>query len=554
MAFRNDDVTVKVGADTYDLERGMVKGRKSVRGFDVDVSKMAVTVAKVGATAALALGGIAVAAAGMARNAATAAKEIQNLSRLSGVGAEQFQRYAVGAKSVGIEQEKLADIFKDVNDKFGDFLETGAGPLADFFENIAPAIGVTAEQFARLSGPEALQLYVDSLEKAGVSQQRMTFYLEALASDATGLLPLLQNNGAAMKSFGDEASRTGRILSDEAVASGAELDDKLTEIADTLKGTLNQAILENADEIIALTETIMEDWVPALVAVAGFIGEVIAAIASMVSEIGSAMGAVVDFGATVADTLGIGAETTGSSSRRSSRGQSAPVLPPPEEEDPDANDPRNGIYGDFSSDYDANVEAEEQAQADALARLMKFREEKERIENEADAARKSGASKSADDLLEIERRLQAAKVSTVQGAFGDLASLMGAESEKLFKIGQLAAVAEATVSGGSAAVAAWDKGMKVGGPPVAAAFAGASLAKTGALIAGMKSQKIGGGLSGGSGAAQSGVASASAAAAPQERQVAEFRFTGGNLFDPAAIVDAINEAYDRGYSIKAVQG
>lgn len=62
-------------------------------------------------------------------------------------------------------------------------------PLRDFFEKVAPRVGVTADQFARLSGPEALQLYVDTLERAGLSQQEMTFYLEAMASDATRAFP-----------------------------------------------------------------------------------------------------------------------------------------------------------------------------------------------------------------------------------------------------------------------------------------------------------------------------------------------------------------------------
>jgi len=80
--------------------------------------------------------------------------------------------------------DKVADIIKDVNDKIGDFIATGAGPMADFFENIAPKVGVTADQFARLSGQDALALYVKSLEAANLSQAEMTFYMEAIASDA----------------------------------------------------------------------------------------------------------------------------------------------------------------------------------------------------------------------------------------------------------------------------------------------------------------------------------------------------------------------------------
>src|SRR5690606_448282 len=129
----------------------------------------------------------------------------------------EFQRWAAGSKRVGIEQDKLADILKDVNDRVGDFMETGGGPMKDFFEQVAPKVGVTAQQFKNLSGPQALQLYVDTLQKAGLNQQQMTFYLEAMASDATALIPLLQDGGKAMNAYGDAAERSGAILSDAAI-------------------------------------------------------------------------------------------------------------------------------------------------------------------------------------------------------------------------------------------------------------------------------------------------------------------------------------------------
>src|SRR5690606_28596009 len=96
------------------------------------------------------------------------AKDIETLKKsaqISNVGFEEFQKLAFAAQSVGIESEKLADIYKDVNDRIGDFMATGGGPMADFFENIAPKVGITAEAFKNLSGPQALQLYYDSLVK-----------------------------------------------------------------------------------------------------------------------------------------------------------------------------------------------------------------------------------------------------------------------------------------------------------------------------------------------------------------------------------------------------
>ena len=167
---------------------------------------------KLGTVAKYASGALVAGFVAAAKGALDYAKEIETLAKISNTTTDEFQYFAAGAKTVGIEQEKLADIFKDVNDKIGDFLQAGSGPMVDFFENIAPAIGVTADEFKNLSGPQALQLYYDSLEQANLSQQEMTFYMEAIASDATNLIPLLKNGGAGFKEFGDAARESGLIL------------------------------------------------------------------------------------------------------------------------------------------------------------------------------------------------------------------------------------------------------------------------------------------------------------------------------------------------------
>lgn len=179
-----------------------------------------------------ALGGLFTvgAAAAFVRQTGEAAEAITNLSRVAGTSTEDFQRYAFAARTVGIEQDKLSDILKDVQDKVGDFLQTGGGPLADFFEKIAPQVGVTAEQFRRLGGADALQLYVSSLERANLSQSELTFYLEAIASDATLLLPLLRDNGRAMGELGDRAERLGVVLDDKAIAAAREFNQNLREL------------------------------------------------------------------------------------------------------------------------------------------------------------------------------------------------------------------------------------------------------------------------------------------------------------------------------------
>lgn len=105
--------------------------------------------------AGLALGAAAAAATAslglIVRSTAESAAQIRQFAQVANATPEALQRWSAGARTVGIEQEKLADILKDVNDRVGDFLQTGGGPMADFFENVAPRAGVTADQFARLS-------------------------------------------------------------------------------------------------------------------------------------------------------------------------------------------------------------------------------------------------------------------------------------------------------------------------------------------------------------------------------------------------------------------
>ncbi|MBU2295554.1 MAG: phage tail tape measure protein, partial [Gammaproteobacteria bacterium] len=178
------------------------------------------------------------------KESALATAQMSKLAMLSGASAEEFQGWAYAAKSVGIEQDKLGDIFKDVQDKVGDFLQTGGGTLADFFENIAPKVGVTAEQFRNLSGPDALGLYVSSLEKANLSQSEMTFYMESIANDATLLLPLLQGNAAGYLALRKEAEALGLVLGGDQVRDAEEFRQSLQTLGAVSEGAGRQISAE----------------------------------------------------------------------------------------------------------------------------------------------------------------------------------------------------------------------------------------------------------------------------------------------------------------------
>lgn len=651
------DVLVRIGADPTALENALNSSLSSLKGWSL--------------AGAAAVGAVTGAMVAFTASAVKSAAQIENLARVSNAGTTEFQKMAAAAKIFGVEQDKVADILKDVNDRVGDFLSTGAGPMADFFEQIAPQVGVTADQFRRLSGPEALQLYVSSLQKAGVNQQQMVFYMEAMSSESSRLLPLLMNNGQALREAGDAAQRLGAILSEETLEQLRSARESMVEVEQAFVGFGNQIVtavapalavfadeladvLTNNEEVRSAVSSLASAFgsltaslsdpatVSALVQALGvFISVADGAISVLTGIIGNIEAATIAFAAlgtaiwvaggpiswivglfvaagagaiTMANNYGVAeqaaydvaaaeaalrgelegfATSSGPAARAESRARvislkehaaaalaaaqaelalasaqqeqrlaeapdwikdanAAGVLNTKEYDaaigkvkeleahlrdltaslkDLDASggssttvsptiipDPNNGsgtVYDPALSGSGAAGGGGENpwaARLDSLVNqiaaekevlqtwytesqeILRAAREQELLTQEEFNQRSVELNKKYQDQMRtIDRRAWNERASAWSGALGDLASLMQSGNKKMFDIGKAAAIAQATIDGWSAATSAWEKGMKIGGPPVAAAFTAFSLVRTGAMIASIASQQFGGG-------------------------------------------------------------
>lgn len=237
-------IQILLDANTANFEQNLQNAqRTSVSTFDKIKSSAKVMGTAVAAGAASAT----VALATMAWETANQAAELEKFALRANTTTQDFQKMAVGAQAYGIEQEKLSDMMKDFNEKLGELTTIGAGGGVDFFEQIAvktEGSAAAAEKLIlkmqKLSGPEALQLYVDKLEEAGVTQQQMSFYLESMASDMTDLIPLLINGGEGMKLYSDAAERAGIVMNDETIAQAKILKEQMYLLDLQLQGAKNQ--------------------------------------------------------------------------------------------------------------------------------------------------------------------------------------------------------------------------------------------------------------------------------------------------------------------------
>ena len=548
-------------------ERDSAKWRKKVKRDIKDVSS---SIAKWGAATAAAA---ATASTALVVHTAKSAAEISKLSAVAGTSTDQFQRYAAGARVLGIEQEKLADIFKDTSDKVGDFLQTGGGPLADFFNNIAPKVGVTAEQFRNLSGPQALELYTASLEKANISQNEMTFFMEAIASDASMLLPLLRDGAKGFETLGEAAAQSGAILSKDLIADSERF---------------NAALFLMEQQSVGLKNQFVSGLMPTFTDLATKVADVTVE-TGVAKEVGETFGNVLKGVAVAAVGLVGGLQIMGKSIGTIAAAVSAAsegelnwferLLPPPAQAAKKVYDNFDAIKAAFESGredmaltfekygsiIDAIIggegEGDGQDQVNRIAEFMRRAREQveagmgaatgstgagaddpihgrlaalrtslmeesqvlgEKFVNDnlmlQEALEKDAITRDEYNMLTLERQAQYEQQMTdlqkkaheqrqrgLKNALSAASTLMNGESRKMFEIGKVAAIANATINMYEGVMEAWALGPILG-PPMAALVAAAGVMNIRSIAA----TKFGGGSSG------AATASVSASAAPAQ--------------------------------------
>ena len=246
-------MSTKLGTLTLDLiaKIGSFTGpiRDAERQAESSFANMRNHVNNYGAVAIASAAAVGAGIFAMASEYANAANELETFAFISKTTTQEFQGYAVGAQTMGIEMETLAAQFKDFNEKLGEFVTLGSGGAVDFFEKIAIKTEGSAEgarklalEMQNLSGPKALQLYVDKMEEAGVTQQQMSFYLESMASDTTNLIPLLKDGGKGFEYWADAAERAGVIIDESGIQKAAELKVQIKLLELQVEGAKNQFI------------------------------------------------------------------------------------------------------------------------------------------------------------------------------------------------------------------------------------------------------------------------------------------------------------------------
>ena len=505
-------LSVKITADNKGLKKGingavddLKKGRRAINENAAAFAKWSTA----GVTAAAAIG------AAIFKHTANNVRNIKNLSFAANELTDEFQRGAFAAQQFGIEQEKYGDILKDVNDKVGDFLATGGGQLADFFENVAPKVNLTADAFRGLSGQEALGLYIKALQDANLSQTEMTFYMEAIANDSTRLLPLFKDNAAALNALTAEAEALGIGLNEV----NLEKLEQASQSLDALGGVIEGMLQNVAAEFAPLIKVISDNFVEAAKKGRGFGNEIQFAFDLVVNSIGFVMDAVEGvkrtfqvLGRTVAMVvLGIQEGMLTAADFIVNR----PIEAVNELIAALNRLPWHNIdpvqFSGFGETIKTELEVVRGAIAtgmqdvsDIMAAPMPSELLKQQLEAVKAAAKELAEIKAdegeseallahraeTDKLIEDTERRYQTEQNLTKNNVDAISSVLQLGGKKTEKITKGIAIAQALVKGGESAVSAYAAGMSVGGPfapATAALYAAASIANTTRMIQSIRS-------------------------------------------------------------------
>lgn len=165
--------------------------------------------------------------------------EIKKTADFLNMSTEALSTWTYAAQSVGLEADKVGDIFKDVQDKIGDFVATGGGEAKDIFDNL----GLSVKDLKNLKPDEQLIKIAEGLDRVGTNGEKI-FYMESLADEASRLLPLLENGAEGLKKMQAEADLLGVALDDVEVEQVALASTEFGRLGTAAEGFANQLTIQ----------------------------------------------------------------------------------------------------------------------------------------------------------------------------------------------------------------------------------------------------------------------------------------------------------------------
>ena len=234
------------------LEDAASGGKDAFSGFGLELGGLTDGLEKFAGPAAI---GAAVAGVGaFALNTFNATQEISQLSNISRINTEDLQAYGIVAERSGGSIEDVADASRELQLRLSEAASLGSGPAVDALN----LLGVSLQDIQNLKPEESFALIRDRISEIEDPAQRAFVAEELLGGATERLTGFLELNAGAFREQTEAVRESGAVISEEAVAKGAEAAEAITDLTNTVTGLAQELVLELAPAITATSGLVQE--------------------------------------------------------------------------------------------------------------------------------------------------------------------------------------------------------------------------------------------------------------------------------------------------------
>lgn len=181
------------------------------------------------------------------------ADELSTLSKQTGLSTDSLQKMQYASELVDVSVEDITGALKKMKPKMTDSNKT--------FEKLGVSIKDSNDELR--SAEDVFYDSIEALSKIQNETERDQVAMELFGKSADQLAGVIDDGGAALKQFGQEAADAGLILDEQTINSLADTDDTIQKLKGNISATLGQ-----------LGATVAQVLGPALEKFAGWIGTV----------------------------------------------------------------------------------------------------------------------------------------------------------------------------------------------------------------------------------------------------------------------------------------
>lgn len=249
-------------------EAALKKATKAQQEFNATAAQLDVVAGKAEAVAdktkgiSLAAAGALTAIGGLAINAAATADELNTMAIQTGLSTEELQKMQYAAERVDVSTETIAGSMS----KLKRAITSNSKDTAAAFDKIGVSVRDASGQYK--SADEVFYASLEGLSRIKNETERDALAMQLFGRSADELATIIDDGGAALKAYGQEAEDLGLILDQQTLDGLNAVNDEI----DRLKATAAAELLKTGASALQALTPVIEGVISALSKVLEVIG------------------------------------------------------------------------------------------------------------------------------------------------------------------------------------------------------------------------------------------------------------------------------------------